>query len=139
MRRLTPLALLFVVALLTAGCGRKYTPPPKPTAKPPQPPMVVAQEWVRATDKRLVGVGARLFAPNARVPEGRLKNQTQAGTWIQATACSGRLVSASQRANRVTLTLRATKGPNRYCPKPGERFRVGMTVRRGKIVSLEYL
>lgn len=134
-------ALVFVcvAALVASGCGRKYTPPPTVKQEPPQPPMVVAQEWVRATNRRLVGVGARLFARNARVPEGRLRNQTEAGTWIQATACSGRLVSTTQRGNRVTLTLRATKGPNRYCPKPGERFRVAMTVVRGKIVSLRYV
>ena len=136
MRRLP---LLFVcVAALVSGCGRKYTPPPTVKQQPPQPPMVVAQEWVRATDKRLVGVGGRLFARNARVPEGRLRNETEAGTWIQALACSGKLVSAHQQGNRVTLTLRATKGPNPYCAKPGKRFKVAMTIRRGKIVSLSY-
>lgn len=137
MRRL-PLLLLCAVALVPSACGREYTPPPTVKAEPPQPPMVVAEEWVRATNRRLVGVGGRLFAPNARVPEGRLRNQTEAGTWIEATACSGRLVSATQRRNVVTLTLRATKGPNRYCPKPGKRFKVTMTVKRGKIVNLRY-
>ena len=137
MRRVA-LLFLCVVAPVATGCGRKYEPPPTVAAEPPKPPMVVAQEWVRATDRRLVGVGARLFAPNARVPEGRLRNQTEAGTWIQATACSGKLVSATQRRNTVTLTLRATNGPNHFCPKPGERFEVAMTIRRGKIVNLRY-
>ena len=138
MRRL-PLLFVVAVALLSTGCGRKYEPPPTVAAEPPKPPMVVAEEWVRATDRRLVGVGARLFAPNARVPEGRLRNQTEAGTWVQATACSGKLLSAKQERNTVTLTLRATKGPNRFCPEPGERFKVAMTIRRGKIVNLRYV
>ncbi len=85
-----------------------------------------------------MGVGGRLFAKHARVPEGELPNQTRAGTWIQDVACSGQLVSETLKGSTVTLELASTKGPNKYCPKPGKHFHVVLQVVHGKIVRLDY-
>ena len=122
--------MLVVVASL-AACG----------GEPPSPESVV-RAWSNAVNSGDNEGAAALFAPRAKVIQGRvfvLDTEEKALAFHAALPCAGEITELESEGETVTATFRLSDRESSWCDAPGARATARFHVRDGKIVRWEQL
>lgn len=120
----------FLAVLVLAGCGNGGAPAVSPTS--------VVRAWSRALNAGDNDGAASLFAPDAKVVQGRatttLHSHAQAVVFNASLPCSGRIVKLERAGDDVTATFVLADRVTSPCDGPGQRARAVFRIHGGKIV-----